>query len=119
MSWNVEYTNEFEAWWDGLGLREQNEIQAAVELLELRGPTLRYPLSSGIRGSRHGHMRELRVQCGGDPYRVLYAFDPRRSVILLIGGNKTGNDRWYEQFVPIADRLYDEHVAELRNEGRI
>lgn len=48
---------------------------------------------------------------------MLYAFDPRRCAILLIGGDKTGDDRWYESFVPIADRLYDEHLAGLRKEG--
>jgi len=64
-------------------------------------------------------MRELRIQHAGDPYRVLYAFDPRRTAILLIGGNKTGKDRWYEQYVPIADRLYDEHIQALRQEGWI
>ena len=62
-------------------------------------------------------MRELRVQHAGRPYRVLYAFDPRRVAILLIGGDKTGNDRWYEQFVPVADRLYDAHLVLLRKEG--
>jgi hypothetical protein len=62
-------------------------------------------------------MRELRVQHAGDPYRVLYAFDPRRCAILLIGGNKTGNDRWYEEFVPKADRLFDEHLETLEREG--
>ena len=64
-------------------------------------------------------MRELRVQHKGQPYRVLYAFDPRRTAILLIGGEKTGNDRWYEESIPRADRLYDEHLAELRNQGLI
>jgi len=61
-------------------------------------------------------MRELRIQHKGRPYRILYAFDPRRTAILLIGGNKTGNDRWYDQHVPVADRLYDEHLAELEEE---
>ena len=64
-------------------------------------------------------MRELRIQYEGEPYRILYAFDPVRSAILLIGGNKKGNDRWYPEFVPIADRLYDEHLTELKNEGLI
>jgi hypothetical protein len=59
-------------------------------------------------------MKELIVQHAGHPYRVLYAFDPRRCAILLIGG-----DRWYEQFVPTADKLYDEHLAALRKEGLI
>lgn len=62
-------------------------------------------------------MRELRVQHRGRPYRVLYAFDPWRVALLLIGGEKTGDDRWYERFVPIADRLYDEHLRTIKREG--
>ena len=62
-------------------------------------------------------MRELRIQHSGQPYRVLYAFDPRRTAILLIGGKKTGDQRWHETFVPIADRLYDEYITELKREG--
>jgi hypothetical protein len=61
-------------------------------------------------------MRELRVQHQGRPYRVLYAFDPRRTAILLIGGDKTGNDRWYETMVPMADDIYDQHLDQLRRE---
>ena len=64
-------------------------------------------------------MRELRIQSGGNPLRVFYAFDSRRSAILLIGGDKTGNDRFYETFTPVADELYDIHLAELRKEGLI
>jgi hypothetical protein len=64
-------------------------------------------------------MRELRIQHQGRPFRVLYAFDPRRAAILLIGGDKTGNERWYDEFVPIADRLYDAHLETLKREGLI
>lgn len=74
---------------------------------------LRFPHSSGVKGSKHGHMRELRIQHEGRPYRVLYAFDPRRVAILLIGGDKVGDDRWYETYVPIADRFYDECLEEV------
>ena len=63
-------------------------------------------------------MRELRVQHQGKPYRVLYAFDPRRAAILLIGGDKTAlGNRWYAEFVPVADRLYDAHLAAVKAEG--
>lgn len=62
-------------------------------------------------------MRELRIQHAGRPYRVLYAFDPRRAAILLLGGDKTGQDRWYEQHGPVADDLYDEYLAALMKEG--
>lgn len=114
--WEVEYTDEFGDWWNGLTEAEQESIDASVQLLEARGPQLGHPHSSGVTRSGHSHMRELRVQHRGRPYRVLYAFDPRRMAILLIGGDKTGNDRWYEQPVPLADRLYDEHLAALGKE---
>lgn len=117
MAWEVEYTNQFEDWWYTLDEQEQDSIDMVVGLLEEKGPSLPYPYSSAISTSRHPHMRELRVQHKGLPYRILYAFDPRRTAILLIGGNKTGNDRWYAEYVPIADRLYDEHLDELDEEG--
>jgi hypothetical protein len=119
VEWEIEYTDEFEEWWDGLNEAEQEDVAAYVTLLEKKGPTLPYPYSSDIRGARHTHMRELRVQHKGRPYRVLYAFDPRRAAILLIGGDKTGDDRWYETNVPLADELYDRHVAALEKEGLI
>jgi hypothetical protein len=113
----IEYTDEFGVWWSGLTETEQEDVTAYVQLLEMRDVRLGFPHSSGVNGSRHGHMRELRVQSGGRPIRVFYAFDPRRAAILLIGGDKTGDDRFYERFVPIADDLYDAHLEELRREG--
>lgn len=117
--WEVEYTDELGAWWADLTQAEQESIDASVRLLEARGPNLGYPHTSAIARSRHSHMRELRVQHEGRPYRLLYAFDPRRCAILLIGGDKTGDGRWYEVHVPIADRLYDTHLQTLQQEGRI
>lgn len=114
MEWEVEYTDEFELWWGALDESEQVDIDAIVLLLESRGPQLPFPYSSGINVSKHSHMRELRIQHKGRPYRVLYAFDPRRMAILLLGGDKTGNDNWYEENVHIADKLYDTHIEELK-----
>jgi len=74
-----------------------------VKLLEEYGAVFKHPYCSGA----------------GRPYRVLYAFDPRRTAILLIGGDKTGNDRWYETFVPMADRIYSHHLEQLHKEGEI
>lgn len=115
----VEYTDEFGDWWEGLTEAEQESVAYAVGLLEAKGPTLGHPHSSGVAGSRHSHMRELRVQHEGRPYRVFYAFDPRRNAILLIAGDKTGDDRFYVRMVPIADSLYDRHLEQLRREGLI
>ena len=117
MGFEVEHTDEFGEWWDSLDEQEQASVDAAVELLEMVGPALPFPHSSGINGSRHRHMRELRIQHQGRPYRVLYAFDPRRVALLLVGGDKTGDGRWCERFVPVADRLYDEHLREIAREG--
>lgn len=119
MPWQVEYTDQFKEWWDTLSEEQQEDLAATVELLMERGPALPYPYSSGIVTSRHSHMRELRTQSGGVPLRTFYAFDPRRVSILLIGGGKAGNDRFYEEYVPIADGLYDDHLDELREEGII
>ncbi|SPZ02500.1 addiction module toxin RelE [Pseudomonas luteola] len=118
MAWEIEFTDEFEGWWEDLTEAVQEDIDAHVTLLEERGPQLPFPFSSGINGSRHEHMRELRVQSGGSPIRIFYAFDPRRAAILLIGGDKTGDNRFYEKMIPVADRLYDEHLEEIRKEQR-
>ncbi|MCW5589124.1 MAG: type II toxin-antitoxin system RelE/ParE family toxin [Legionellales bacterium] len=115
--WEVEYTDEFELWWNDLSEGEQEDIAASIGLLEQLGPQLNFPHSSGIKGSKHSRMRELRIQHGGKPLRVLYVFDPRRVAILLLGGDKTGIGRWYEIFISRADKLYDEHLEQLKQEG--
>jgi hypothetical protein len=111
--WEVEFSDEFGEWWNRLSGAEQRSVDFTVSLLQEVGPTLKMPHSSGIEMSRHTHMRELRIQHEGRPYRVLYAFDPRRTALLLIGGDKTGNNRWYEEYVPLADAIDDRHLSEL------
>ena len=119
MAYEVEYTDEFEQWWETLNESTQDSIDIVVELLGEMGPNLPFPYTSGIKESQHSNIRELRVQHKGDPYRILYAFDPRRVAVILLGGNKKGNDRWYEENVPKADKLYNELLKELKNEGLI
>jgi hypothetical protein len=113
MAWEVEYTDEFERWWDGLSEEEQEEIDRKVHLLQVRGPTLPRPHADVIAQSRHSNVKELRGKVQQRQLRVLYAFDPRRTAILLIGGDKTGDPGWYDTFVPIADDLFDRHLREL------
>lgn len=119
MTWNVEYTDEFGNWWNTLTEKEQNDIVGIVNLLVEKGTDLPFPYSSGINNSKYSQMRELRVQSSGKPLRIFYAFDPRRTAILLIGGDKTRNDRFYEQYIPIADKLYQIYLQELEQEGLI
>ncbi len=119
MVWSVEHTDEFGEWYGGLSESQQDGVVAIGLPLIEQGPQLPFPYSSGLSGSKHPHMRELRVQSGGRPIRVFYAFDPRRTAILLIGGDKTGDDRFYERMIPVADALYDTYIDEIRKEGLI
>jgi hypothetical protein len=113
----VEYSDAFGTWWESIGEGEQESVAHVVGLLEARGPTLGHPHSSAIAGSRCGHLRELRVQHRGRPLRVFYAFDPRRVAVLLVAGDKSGDDRFYERMIPIADRIYQEHLDQLGRGG--
>jgi hypothetical protein len=117
MGWAVEYTGEFERWYEQLSEAAQDSVDRIVGLLEVKGPGLPFPYSSSIQGSRHGTLREVTVQSRGVPYRIFYAFDPRRAAILLIGGDKQGDDRFYERMIAVADSLFDDHLARLRREG--
>ncbi len=116
MAWEVEFTDEFEEWWETLSEANQGKVDARVGLLMERGPNLGFPFSSQAKTSRFPEMRELRAQAGGDPLRILYAFDPRRTAILLVAGDKTGDGRWYEKNVPVADMLFERHLNTIEKE---
>ncbi len=109
--WDVEYTNEFGKWWGEIPESQQDDTTAVLELLGEKGPSLgTTSFSKKIKNSRHS-LLELRVQSGGRPIRVFYAFK-RRVAILLIGGDKKGkNDRqFYREYVPKANNLYDKYI---------
>jgi hypothetical protein len=117
--WEVEVTDEFRDWYEALTEADQEPIRAAVEVLEQRGPSLGRPLVDHLEGTRVHNLKELRPL--GGSIRILFAFDPRRSAILLLGADKGehGWGEWYTTAIPEAERLYDEHVDELRKEGLI
>jgi hypothetical protein len=114
----VEFTDQFEAWWNSLSEDEQVEINAKVELLQEHGPTLPRPHADVIVSSRHPNMKELRGKIEQRQLRVLYAFDPIRTALLLVGGNKTDDPKWYDKFVPIADDLFDQHLKAVEQERK-
>ena len=122
-TWKVEYTDEFDDWYQSLTEEDQDAVIARVELLESTGPGLGRPVVDSVHQSRHPNMKELRAERA---IRTLFAFDPRRTAILLIGGDKSPHDpgspswnQWYDRYTPIADELYDTHLEELREEGLI
>jgi hypothetical protein len=116
MEWEIEFDEEFSTWFESLEEDLQDEIKATLKVLAELGPALRRPRVGKIEGSKHSEMKELVVQYKGDPWRILFAFDPQRHAILLVGGDKTGDKRWYKTNIPIADARFDKHLAELKEE---
>jgi hypothetical protein len=117
VTWVVEYTDQFETWYLALDEQQQDRMDFVVALLEVKGPLLGRPFVDTIRASQYPNLKELRVQAAGDPIRAFFAFDPRRAAILLIGGDKTGDEQFYDRMIPIADALYAEHLDELKREA--
>jgi hypothetical protein len=110
--WEVLYTDEFGAWFETLTEDQQDAVIARVDLLEAEGPALGRPTVDTIASSRHPNMKELRVSKGG-AIRILFAFDPRRQAVLLIGGDKRGRwQAWYEKAIPLADDLFGDYLRE-------
>ena len=114
--WDVEATDEFREWYDGLTEDQQDAVNAAVDLLGERGPALGRPVVGEIVGSAIKNMKELIPPVRN--VRILFVFDPRRTAILLVGGDKTGRwQEWYDEVIPIAEELYARYLEELRQEG--
>lgn len=113
--WSVEFHSACEQWAEGLDPPDAEALLAAIHVLQDQGPVLGRPLVDSIVGSRHSNMKELRPgSTGRTEIRVLFAFDPTRQAILLVGGDKAGNWRnWYRENVPIADDRFDEHLAQI------
>jgi hypothetical protein len=119
MAWAVEYSETFAEWWESLSESEQEDVAVKVKLLEKAGPALGRPHADTLaKQSEHTNMKELRIVHRGDAYRVLFAFDPRRVAMLLLGGRKS-DQKWYKTAIPAADKLFAAHLAQLKREGMI
>lgn len=107
MTWEIEIKPQAEQWLMSLRTEDRARVAATLNRLEQAGPTLGTPWVKSIKGSRHHNMKELRH----GNHRALFAFDPQRRAVLLLGGDKTGQwQKWYQRNIPVADRLYDEHL---------
>jgi hypothetical protein len=115
MTWEVTTTDDFDGWFADLSAASQVEVIAKVNLLKLLGPELKRPHADTLNGSKHANMKELRASSKDQVLRIAFAFDPRRSAILLIGGDKSGvsQKRFYKQLIAKADDLYDSHLAAI------
>ncbi|WUG37125.1 type II toxin-antitoxin system RelE/ParE family toxin [Streptomyces sp. NBC_00459] len=109
---------EVAAWFGELITADQssaNQVEDAIDALALLGPALGRPLVDRIKGSQEHHLKELRPGSSGTgEIRVLFAFDPVRHAVLLVAGDKAGNwSGWYDTNIPIAEKRYQQHIAEL------
>lgn len=110
--WEIKNTETFHEWFKTQEISVKEDIVTAVRVLSEFGPRLGRPRVDSLKASRHPNMKELRVQSGGKPFRILFAFDPKRTGILLVAGNKKGDKRFYEKMIPIADNLFDEYLED-------
>ena len=111
---NVEVlgTDEFQAWFLDLSAEDQASVVNVVRKLEIGGIALGRPHTGHLEGTNEP-LRELRPKQGRSPLRIVYAFDPRRRAVLLIGGDKSGDRKFYARLIPIAERLWRQYLAEL------
>lgn len=116
--WEVVETGEYEEWFESLDAAAKEDVLAKVKVLVAIGPTLGRPQVDTVKGSRFPNMKELRVKSQKRPYRIFFAFDPKRRAILLIGGSKggAGDKDFYAVMIPIADRLFAEYLENLKDE---
>lgn len=118
--WNVTTTDDFDVWFAGLDEESQAEVIAKVELLKLFGPALTRPHADTLKGSKYANLKELRADTSAQVLRIAFAFDPDRSAILLVGGDKSGQSqkRFYRQLLAKAEALYETHLAKLKTKKK-
>jgi hypothetical protein len=123
--WEIIQTPEFGLWFKEskeLDESAREDIYAVLRVLERTGPRLGRPYVDSLEGGRHSNLKELRIQSKGRPFRIIFAFDKKRRAVLLIGGNKAGNKRFYERMIPLADQIFDDFLKfreEIFDEKRL
>jgi hypothetical protein len=121
VEWEILLTPEVEAFLDELYDSDRvthQLVNQAILVLERNGPAEGRPLVDTITASRIANMKELRPPSAGSAeIRILLVFDPWRSAILLVAGDKSGQwTRWYRTAIPRAEQLYDDYLAERKKE---
>jgi hypothetical protein len=121
VEWEILLTPEVEAFLDQLydfDRASHRLVNQAILVLERNGPAEGRPLVDSVTASRIANMKELRPPSAGrSEVRILLVFDPWRSAILLVAGDKSGQwDKWYRIAIPRAEQLYDDYLAEREKE---
>lgn len=114
--WIIAARPRFLQWLEEQDTGTQKRILANPEMLGIQGPALGRPFADTVQGSAFSNMKELRVQCKGKPIRAFFAFDPLRKAIILCAGDKTGDKRFHERMIPVADQEYKDYLDEEYDE---
>lgn len=110
--WEVLQTDIFSEWFESLDLPARESIYEKMLVLKKLGPSLGRPYVDTINCSKYKNMKELRIQSKNRPFRIFFAFDPKRNAILLVGGNKAGKKKFYEEMIPLADQLFTKYLED-------
>ena len=118
MKWKVAFHEDFMPEFQNYSERVQDAIFARAGLLEREGPNLARPQADQLDGSAFANMKELRFRVEDGVWRVAFAFDPQRSAILLVAGDKAGRNqtRFYSRLIRTADARFRGHLDGLGKE---
>jgi hypothetical protein len=116
MAWTLIYLETFQGWLDAQTEDLQDEALAYLELLKERGPLLPRPYADTLKGSKVPNLKELRFSFNGAPIRILFIFDPKQQGVIILGGDKSGDKRWYDTNIPLAEKLYAAHLEKQKKE---
>jgi hypothetical protein len=114
MPYELILSDVFVTWLDQQEDELRLKVYACLELLEERGPLLARPYADTLHDSRISNLKELRVKFKQAPIRIVFAFDPKQQAVILLAGNKQGDKRWYDTNIPIAEKLFFEHLEKQR-----
>jgi hypothetical protein len=114
MPYELVLLDNFVTWLDEQEEERRLRILAHLDLLEERGPLLGRPYADTLKGSKITNLKELRVQHKTEPIRILFAFDPKQQAVIILGGSKQADKRWYDTNIPIAEKLYFDHLEQQR-----
>lgn len=114
------FSSEYETWFVSLPENEKAAISVDLQVLRHFGPALGRPHVDHVKGSRFSNMKELRTKISGHVYRSLFAFDPKRQAVLLIGDDKKGKNqqKFYQQLIAHADAIFEEYLSNLKDHGK-
>jgi len=112
--WKVYRTDEFKEWFDNLDFEAKEPILKDIIILSNYGPSLSRPYVDTLKGSKLNNLKELRTKFKNNYFRIIFAFDPERDIILLVGGNKSNDKNFYSKIISKAEKLFLKHIDDIQ-----